>query len=720
MRNAFILCLGIAQLLAATLPAFSDSGPVLDPAGWRLSSPLGISKAVGPAFPVAAHDSAAKELVLTTSFSLPADWDGPLGIELYKNNMAIRVFVNDHYLDTIGRPGPAFFYQPYISRGVLVNHDLLRETNTLRLVAYNDTGDFKIRMLRFMGEEEYRGAQRLYDFLDVQLPRLCAVLLLFLALYSVFFFINYREKRESLYLACCAALFALYLLNVAVYDSSLPYLRLKAALYACFPLSMIFLFLFCRTFFGMKAGKNAMRAVGAVGLAFAAGYFFQGSSASLDSWHSIMLVYPFSAIAYGFVGAARGLRKGRSENLAILAGLVIAVAFSAYDTYYFVGDKTPFILLQGIGLMVLMFGIFYAFSQEIANTNKKVVLYSAEMERSKELRDALLLRIKGNTEKSEGSAALLEESIERVGALASQSAVNLDRINVSIRTQGEQVEANKERVKGIHDSLDRTAGMIERHEKLVDSTMGDMQELTESIRKTDKLVRASGQTIAKLNKVCLAANKEVAESSQSVNDLASYSKNIHEIVAAIGDLASQTNTLSINAAIEAARSGQMGRGFAVVASEIRSLATKSGENATSINAILSTMIGKIGNIQAQEERVSSRLTEMALENAAVERDISQVFEVLDRQLAINEAIRGVVADLVQTVREISAQAKSQQASGEDLQRSMDTLDRICDAIQSSSREQKACNDELAGSLRQLKGVSAENVAVIADLRELMG
>jgi hypothetical protein len=66
----------------------------------------------------------------------------------------------------------------------------------------------------------------------------------------------------------------------------------------------------------------------------------------------------------------------------------------AYDVYYFALDLMPYILLQGIGFMSLIIGTFYCFSQEIADTNKRCVLYAAEMQKSKEARDALFLRIR--------------------------------------------------------------------------------------------------------------------------------------------------------------------------------------------------------------------------------------------------------------------------------------------------------------------------------------
>jgi methyl-accepting chemotaxis protein len=698
-----------------------------DPSGieatnWRYSTG-GESAATGDGFPIlvksAAPESADGGISLVADFSLPSGWDGPLGIVLYKNNMSCRVYVNDVYIDTLGRPGPDFFFQPYITRGVLVPQSILKESNTLSLELWNDTGTYKLRMMDFMDNDTYRTRMNRFNFLDIQLSRFACVILLFVCLYSLFLFINYRKRREILYLSLASLFFAIFLLNISAFDSSVPYLLLRSCLYACFPLSIFFIFQFFRLFFEMETSRRFMWIVAGVGLVFFVGYFFQRTTTALDSWHSIMLVYPVAAIAYGFVGGIKCLRAGKHNSIPTMLGLFVTLVLSGSDAFYFIGDITPMVLWQGIGFMCMIIGTFYSFSQEIADTNKKCELYADEMAQNKAQRDELFAKIRADAEKSESASSKLDRSIERVGTLMSQYLVSIDQINQNIGKQSDQVLANKTDVDRIFRAIGETDQLVGQHESLVQETVQNVRDLNDGISTTDRLVRQSGQSIRKLTEVSLSADRDVSESSRSVDDLANYSSNITEIVSSISNIAEQTNVLSINAAIEAARSGQMGKGFAVVAGEIRSLATKSGSSAAQINEIVSTMIEKIRNIQKQEAQVSRRLKDIVAENRTIEAAMDDVFHVLEEQQVRSASIAKAVDELVDTVRRIAEQTGAQRVGSEGLSKSLSLLESVTQAIVISSNEQRQCNDELKTNLESLKNVSVNNLDVVTDLKKLI-
>lgn len=658
-------------------------------------------------------------ITISADFDIPKETNEDIGLILYKNLLSCKVYVNDHLIDTLGRSGENFFFQPYISRGVIIPRSILKDKNTLRLECWNDTGDYSIRLLEFANKATYERKMRIYTFLDIQIPRFACVLLLFVTMYSLFMFFNYKNKKDFFYLALSSLFFAGYMINVTVYDSSMNYLLLKAILYSLFPMAVLFLIQYFNKFCNIKAKKEFLLTINIIGLVFIIGYFFQKDTVALDTWHSIMLIYPFFGLGYGIYGVIKSRKEKIIRNLGVGIGIFIAIIFSLYDMYNFIFHITPFILLQGPGFMALTIGTFYSLSQDLATTNKQCVRFAKELNENQDRQIIILSHVRGVSEKITDSGKNLENSIESISALVTQYITNVNQVHTSIQSQYEQVKNNKENISRIFIAIDKMSQMVNTHEKLVEDTVSDISELTDGINKTDELIKKSSETIEALTNICSEADRDVLESSNLVDDLASYSKNIYTIVNSISEISEQTNVLSINAAIEAARSGDAGKGFKVVAGEIRALATESTKNTTEITKILSTMISKIENIQHQEELVSSRLKKVISENAKTQNEMSDIYGLLKFQLEKSSRISSIITDLVDTVHNISEQTAEQQNSGESLNESLSLLTKITNSVFDASKEQQDCNIELKEHLKNIKSVSNENVNITNELTQIL-
>jgi methyl-accepting chemotaxis protein len=183
---------------------------------------------------------------------------------------------------------------------------------------------------------------------------------------------------------------------------------------------------------------------------------------------------------------------------------------------------------------------------------------------------------------------------------------------------------------------------------------------------------------------------------QSLEDmglLGKQAENIGQILNVISDIADQTNLLALNAAIEAARAGEAGRGFAVVADEVRKLAEKTMTATKEVGeAIRGIQAGTKKNYDNVAQAVS------AVGEAASLADTSGQ--------TLGQIVRLVDAAADQ-VRSIATASEQQSATSEEINRSIEDVNRISSETAEAMRQSSRVVDSLVEQARGLSGIIAE-------------
>jgi len=174
----------------------------------------------------------------------------------------------------------------------------------------------------------------------------------------------------------------------------------------------------------------------------------------------------------------------------------------------------------------------------------------------------------------------------------------------------------------------------------VQQTASSMEQMTSTLKSNADLTMQAAQLSGAAKDAASAGGTAVEQVIDTMNNIASSSRQIVDIIAVIDGIAFQTNILALNAAVEAARAGEQGRGFAVVAGEVRTLAQRSAQAAKEIKGLIHTSADKVDagaqlvddagktmqSIVSQVKRVSDLLGEIS---AATQQQSSGIGQVGD-------------------------------------------------------------------------------------------
>ena len=204
------------------------------------------------------------------------------------------------------------------------------------------------------------------------------------------------------------------------------------------------------------------------------------------------------------------------------------------------------------------------------------------------------------------------------------------------------------------------------------------------------------QFIGKLSTV----EKASLDNSRSISEVGASVVAISEFVNTIRNIASQTNLLALNAAIEAARAGEAGRGFAVVADEVRKLAEESN--------VASHQVAEL--IEKLQHNTNASITATQQSTQVVSEVIVDADETLRELRGALDAI-GRINDSMQT---IAAAAQEQAASSTEISHSInqvtestqDLAEKITQVGQTTDRSVETMF-EVSNQAKQLAHVSEE-------------
>jgi len=211
-------------------------------------------------------------------------------------------------------------------------------------------------------------------------------------------------------------------------------------------------------------------------------------------------------------------------------------------------------------------------------------------------------------------------------------------------------------------------------------------EATDKTRQGQKAVEEVKTSIESL-----ASN--VSSGADAIRQVQQESDAIGQILEVIRGIAEQTNLLALNAAIEAARAGEQGRGFAVVADEVRTLASRTQDSTSEIQAMI--------------ERLQSG-TEQAV--SVMETGRTRADDSVRQAIAANavlEEINSAVEQISQMNMHIATAAEQQSAVAEEINRSVINISGIAEETANGAVSSTESANQVEHYANELKALTSQ-------------
>lgn len=279
--------------------------------------------------------------------------------------------------------------------------------------------------------------------------------------------------------------------------------------------------------------------------------------------------------------------------------------------------------------------------------------------------------------------ASLREMMDEVTRYAEQvaaAATELTQVN-DITSQGIVDQNNR---------IDGTAAAMNEMTTTVEEVAGNTQRAAGSARQVSEDAESGRSVVAATVTAIKALAKDIENAVRVVAELKSDSDKIGSVSQVIQNIAEQTNLLALNAAIESARAGESGRGFAVVADEVRSLASRTKESTTEIQATIEKL--QSGALRAEKVMQGSR-----------DGATQMVDRVAETDSALERITQGVLL-IEEMTQQIASAAEQQTAAAREINRNIHGISDVAVSTGRSVEQSGEASESLAALAERLRGL----------------
>ena len=305
---------------------------------------------------------------------------------------------------------------------------------------------------------------------------------------------------------------------------------------------------------------------------------------------------------------------------------IVQIVYGFFTNHYTSND------LPNIEIRVasyLLFSLYLIMSANNINTSNDKKLKT--MEQDKEQISNMMNQLMAASKQLATSIGIVSEKMNILEASTNHTTASMQEVTQGTTDTAESIQLQLEKTNQIQNTIEQVKNRSSVMTEALEDTRAELNSSRENI-----------DTLIDRTKISNDANENV---SKELEELNTYTVQMHSIIELIDNITTQTSLLALNASIEAARAGEAGRGFSVVASEISNLATQTQDATVDIT----TLIENISKELEEVIRVIAQMIENAKEqNKAASNTAKSFSAIADKTTMVYEEaaqMKSIVAEL---------------------------------------------------------------------------